>query len=161
MTTPEKVSKTQLAAILGVTKGRISQMVALGMPVDPDGRVNLAAARRWVDANIARPDPVVSDTYQQARLINMIFSGKLLRLEYQNRSGRMVDRDAVRQRIDAHLAAIRASLDQFVDGISPAIAAETDRRKVHALMRAEITKELHRLSAILGGRADTGQSPKD
>jgi hypothetical protein len=155
MTTPERVSKTQLATILGVTKGRVSQMLALGLPVDPDGRVDLAAARRWVDANIARPDPVVSDTYQQARLINMIFSGKLLRLEYLTRSGRMVEREQVRQRIQEHLAAIRSSLDQFVDDISPAIAAETDRRKVHALMRTEITKELHRLSAILGGRAGT------
>ncbi len=157
MKSPEKISKTQLAAILGVTKGRISQMVALGMPVEPDGSVDLAAARRWVDANIARADHAISDTtYQQARLINMIFSGKLLRLEYQTRSGRMVEREQVRQRIDDHLAAIRTSLGQFVDNISPAIAAETDRRKVHAMLRSAIIAELHRLSALVAWRADTG-----
>jgi hypothetical protein len=160
MKSPEKLSKTQLAAILGVTKGRISQMVALGMPVEPDGSVDSAAANRWIEGNIARQDPAVSDTYQQARLINMIFSGKLLRLEYQTRSGRMVEREQVRQRINEHLAVIRSSLDKFVADTSPAIAAETDRRKVHSLMRTEITRSLHRLSTILGGRADIGVPPE-
>jgi hypothetical protein len=72
----------------------------------------------------------------------------------------MVEREQVRQRINEHLAAIRSSLDKFVADTSPAIAAETDRRKVHSLMRTEITGELYRLSAILGGRADIGVPPE-
>jgi transcriptional regulator with XRE-family HTH domain len=46
------LSKSELAARLGLTRSRISQLVAAGLPVLPDGRVDALAAARWVLANL-------------------------------------------------------------------------------------------------------------
>jgi predicted regulator of Ras-like GTPase activity (Roadblock/LC7/MglB family) len=45
-------SKTELAKRLGLTKGRISQLVGDGLPVEPDGRVDALAAAQWVLDNL-------------------------------------------------------------------------------------------------------------
>jgi hypothetical protein len=41
-------SKSALAAELGITRGRVSQYVAAGMPVRLDGKLDREAAIRWV-----------------------------------------------------------------------------------------------------------------
>src|SRR4051812_3452793 len=41
-------TKSALAAELGITKGRVSQYVAAGMPVRSDGKLDRGAAIRWV-----------------------------------------------------------------------------------------------------------------
>jgi len=50
----EIASKTEFAKRLGVSKPRVSQLVAQGLPVLPDGRINLAAALDWVAARVDR-----------------------------------------------------------------------------------------------------------
>lgn len=47
----ETVSKSQLAESLGVSRPRISQYVAAGLPVRADGRVDLDAAMAWLREN--------------------------------------------------------------------------------------------------------------
>jgi hypothetical protein len=42
------INKTELAAELGVSRPRISQLVARGLPVEPDGSINLELAAFWV-----------------------------------------------------------------------------------------------------------------
>jgi len=46
------VSKSDFARKIGVTKSRISQLVAQGMPVLPTGRIDPAAALVWIKNNI-------------------------------------------------------------------------------------------------------------
>src|SRR3954470_1936051 len=41
-------TKSALAAELGITRGRVSQRVAAGLPVRSDGRLNREEAIRWV-----------------------------------------------------------------------------------------------------------------
>ena len=48
-------SKSVFAARLGVTKGRISQLVAEGLPTRPDGQLDAAVAASWVLANLLGP----------------------------------------------------------------------------------------------------------
>jgi hypothetical protein len=45
-------SKSELAGRLGLSKGRVSQMVADGLPVEPDGRVDALRAAQWVLDNL-------------------------------------------------------------------------------------------------------------
>jgi hypothetical protein len=42
------LSKSELALRLGLSKSRVSQLVAQGLPVEPDGLVDALAAARWV-----------------------------------------------------------------------------------------------------------------
>lgn len=41
------VTKSELAGILGVSKGRISQLIGEGLPVEPTGMVDVDKARAW------------------------------------------------------------------------------------------------------------------
>lgn len=51
---PETETRSQFAARVGVTPGRISQLVGRGLPLTEDRkRVRVADALRWMDANLA------------------------------------------------------------------------------------------------------------
>jgi len=46
------ITKAEFARRLGISRGRVSQLVHAGMPVRPDGKVDEAEARTWYDATI-------------------------------------------------------------------------------------------------------------
>ena len=58
------VTKSELAAELGVTPGRVSQWLAAGLPALPDGALDLAEAAQWVLRNLQ--DPKARATRQAA-----------------------------------------------------------------------------------------------
>jgi len=65
------VSKGELAAELGLSAGRISQMIATGLPIRPDGAVDLAAACMWAlrhlqDAKAHRTREAAADGLRSA-----------------------------------------------------------------------------------------------
>jgi hypothetical protein len=41
------VTKSELAQEFGVTPGRVSQLIARGLPVEPGGKINLELACHW------------------------------------------------------------------------------------------------------------------
>jgi hypothetical protein len=47
-----RLSKSELALRLGLTKGRVSQLIGQGLPVEPDDRVDAIEAARWVLDNL-------------------------------------------------------------------------------------------------------------
>ena len=48
----EVEAKGSFARRVGLTPGRISQLVAEGLPVRPDGKVDVAEALAWMEANL-------------------------------------------------------------------------------------------------------------
>lgn len=73
------VTKAALAREFGLTRGQISQYIAMGMPVVPDGHVDVLEATRWLAENVIRPDRATSERYQEARRIDAIYRAKLMR----------------------------------------------------------------------------------
>ena len=51
----ETISKASFARELAISKARVSQLLAMGMPIGLDGRLNRRVARAWYCANIATP----------------------------------------------------------------------------------------------------------
>lgn len=49
----EVVAKVVFAEMLGLTPTRVSQLIAKGLPLTPAGKVPVAEARAWYDANVA------------------------------------------------------------------------------------------------------------
>ena len=47
----ETVSKKRFAEIIGISQGRVSQLIAAGLPVDVKGRINLKMGKAWYIAN--------------------------------------------------------------------------------------------------------------
>lgn len=73
-TNADTISKRGFAEHIGVTPGRVSQMIGDGLPVEPNGRIEIAKGKAWVDANVDPNRPRVKlnggtlfDTSKQTR----------------------------------------------------------------------------------------------
>jgi transcriptional regulator with XRE-family HTH domain len=62
-----RLTKSELAARLGLSKGRVSQLLADGLPVEPDDRVDAIEAAEWVLSNLTNPR--AAPTRQAARAL--------------------------------------------------------------------------------------------
>ena len=45
------VAKSKFAEILGISKGRVSQLIKDGLPVEGNGRIDVEAGKAWYDQN--------------------------------------------------------------------------------------------------------------
>lgn len=63
---PRSLTKSAFARVVNLSPGRISQMIKKGMPVEPDGRIDIARGKIWMQENIdprrsaAQPQGVMS-----------------------------------------------------------------------------------------------------
>jgi phage terminase Nu1 subunit (DNA packaging protein) len=63
------ISKTALAALLGVSKPRISQYVSQGLPVLADGKIDREQALSWLNRNKVESGPSGSPGVKSARAL--------------------------------------------------------------------------------------------
>jgi phage terminase Nu1 subunit (DNA packaging protein) len=49
---PRSLSKSGFAKVVGLTPGRVSQMIKAGLPVETDGRIDVARGRIWIQDHI-------------------------------------------------------------------------------------------------------------
>lgn len=49
---PKSLRKSDFAKLIGVSPGRVSHMVRDGLPVEPDGRIDVARGKLWIQANV-------------------------------------------------------------------------------------------------------------
>jgi phage terminase Nu1 subunit (DNA packaging protein) len=49
---PRSLSKSGFAKVIGVSAGRVSQMIAKGLPVEESGQIDVARGRLWVNENV-------------------------------------------------------------------------------------------------------------
>jgi hypothetical protein len=143
----KQLTKTELAHALHISKSRVTQLVAAGLPIGPHG-IDLDEAKAWVAANIAKlPVPTVS--FEQARTEDMKYRAGLARLKFLKRQRELIDAQAARQCIAQRVEQVRARLDKLVEDLTPQVTAETDKRKIHAIMRSEIRRALEELSITI------------
>jgi phage terminase Nu1 subunit (DNA packaging protein) len=50
---PKSLRKKAFAELVGLSPGRISQYITAGLPVDPDGRIDVAAGKLWIRENVS------------------------------------------------------------------------------------------------------------
>ncbi|KKL88535.1 hypothetical protein LCGC14_1923770, partial [marine sediment metagenome] len=113
--TPKEMTKTAFAAHLGVSSGRVSQMIKNGLPVLGNGRVPLVAAEAWYRANIRQK---AGDAQHSASVLSRVKQEReeaqrdLLQLDLARKRGQLIDRaevelalhDRARAERDAHTA---------------------------------------------------------
>lgn len=49
---PRSLKKVDFAKLIGVSPGRVSHMIKDGLPVDQDGRIDVARGKLWIQANV-------------------------------------------------------------------------------------------------------------
>lgn len=90
-------------------------------------------------------------SFAQSRAIREAYAARLTRLEYDQRSAKLVDKNELKMKLAKLHMAVRDSLRTIPDRVAPIVAAETDQAKIHAMLLKEIGQALEGLS---GGISD-------
>jgi len=90
-------------------------------------------------------------SFAQSRAIREAYAARLTRLEFDQRSAKLVDKNELKMKLAKLHMAVRDSLRTIPDRVAPIVAAETDQAKIHAMLLKEIGQALEGLS---GGISD-------
>lgn len=99
---PTTLKKIDFAKIAGISPGRVSQLIAKGLPVEPSGRIDVARAQIWMAENI---NANRREAQTQTRLPLEVQRRKSdvdlerAELELQKARGELVDRKATERAI--------------------------------------------------------------
>jgi phage terminase Nu1 subunit (DNA packaging protein) len=131
------ISKAALARHLGVAAPRITALIKRGLPVRPDGKIDLAEALEWMRANCEQqagfPDRGVNRVigngeapasspaaaasgddvvlpFAEAKALRETFLARLAKLEYGAKAGALLDAGAVEREWAAVCSSARARM---------------------------------------------------
>jgi hypothetical protein len=90
-------------------------------------------------------DDKLSQTYAQSRAVRESYQARLAKLDFEQRSGRLVDADDVKKQAFKAARTVRDSMLNIPDRVAAEIAAETDTFKIHKRLTEEIRKALEGL----------------
>jgi len=159
-------TKTAFAARVGLTKGRISQLVAEGLPVRPDDRIDVETGLAWMERNL---DPsrrgkggtvstgTTTPSVAEVRRILMLVQVQRARLAYDKERGQLIDADTAKATIFARARAERDAHMAWVQRTAPLLAAEVgaDPRATFAALDRMMREHLEHLADMpLGSFGD-------
>lgn len=149
----EIVTKAEFGRRISVSRNRVYQLVADGLPVTADGKVDVAKGKRWVAKHLdkhrrqARKPRLATTSETRSEKLN--WESKLRELEFKKRSGELVDRSSTERTIFE-----RANLerDKWLGWIPRAVAqlaaeAEADPTKLFPAMDRLVRDHLTQLAA--------------
>lgn len=163
-------TKTAFATRVGLTKGRISQLVAEGLPVRADGRIDVAVGLTWIEDNLdparrnkggATSAPArVSTTLAEAKRLHEIVKVQRAKLAFEKEQGLLVETAAATRTVFARARAERDAHMAWVQRTAPLLAAEVGadtcshqrpRSMFHSIRRSRSRTECIRISADIAG----------
>jgi len=95
--------------------------------------------------------PAAGIDYFRARAIRESYLARLAKIEFEEKTGKLVSRDEVQVAAFTKARTIRDNLLNIPDRLAATLAAEADADRVHQILSAEIRKALEELS---GGGCD-------
>jgi hypothetical protein len=128
---PTSLSKSDFAREMGVTPGRISQLIPRGLPVLPNGRIDPEAGREWYAANVdpSRRRAVVQVGEHGSRPVSLkdeieterLAHARMRRLHLEKT---LVDRQAVEAAVFSRARAERDAHLAWVVRVAPLLAGQ-------------------------------------
>jgi hypothetical protein len=138
------LSQSAFAKAAGVSRGRVSQMVAAGLPVDANGRIDVDAGRAWIAQNVnadmrrgggrkkgtkvkaARPTAVdgTMATISNLRGFVLARQARLLDHELKRKNGEVVDKAEAERAIFGRARMERDGWLGFASRAAAVLAAE-------------------------------------
>ena len=159
--------KTAFAERVGLTKGRISQLVAEGLPVRADGQINVAEGLNWIEANldparrykggVVAANSTRTSTLAEAKRLHEIVKVQRAKLAYEREQGKLIDADEARGTVFARARAERDAHLAWVQRTAPLLAAEVsaDPRTTFAALDRMMREHLEHLADLpLGSFGD-------
>jgi len=90
-------------------------------------------------------------SYANAKTIDMVCRARLRKLELDRAEGRMLEAEPVRKMIADAARIMRDGILGIPDRMAPILAAETDPRKVHDILKTELSRELDAIANAIEG----------
>lgn len=84
-------------------------------------------------------------TFQQARTLREAYMARLAKLEYEEKSGKLVQADAVKNEAFKTARMVRDNLLNIPDRVAGELAAESNQFKIHQRLTLEIRRALEDL----------------
>ncbi len=138
---PNPVTQTAFAKAAGISQGRVSQLVAQGLPVGENGLIDEEAATSWIAANIdpdrrrdgrarkspRRPkadDAGILSSVSRLRGHKLARQAQLLDIELRRKNGELIDKEEVERAIFARARQERDAWLRFASRAAAVLAAE-------------------------------------
>ncbi len=139
-------------SVIGLPKRRR----APGAPSDPLGTPDSGAGEALNGSPIGDTARLVS-SYAGSRAAREAYLARLAKLEFEQRSGKLVDADEVRAQLFALGRRARDSLSGVPDRLAPILVGQTDAAVIHRMLTEEIERGLSALANDLteGRRAQS------
>lgn len=90
-------------------------------------------------------------SYADSRAIRERYAAMILRLEYEEKSGKLVEKGELKLKLAKLHMGVRDALRTIPDRVAPILAAETDQAKIHSMLLKEIGQALEGLGDGIGG----------
>jgi len=158
----ETLSKKGFAELIGVSPGRVSQLIAGGLPVEPNGRIHVARGKAWVAENVDpnrrraslddRPAPVI----HSPRAAREVSEAEIARLKAERLGGHLIDRSATLRTVESRARAERDAWIGWVNRAAPELASATgaDLAAVVAALDRLVRDQLVMLASLPLGDLD-------
>jgi hypothetical protein len=93
-------------------------------------------------------------SFAQSRALREAYNARLAKLEFEERSGKLVDIDALKIEAFKVHRRVRDSILNIPDRCAPQLATMTDAAEIHAYLLGEITQSLRMLAGDIYAPAD-------
>jgi hypothetical protein len=120
------------------------------MPAQTNGPAQREVKSRLTEVNDSRIEvpqaeltPSSGLDYARARAVREGYLARLAKIEFEERSGKLVSRDEVQVAAFNKYRTFREGMLNIPDRLAAVLAAEGDPAKVHDLLSAEIRRALH------------------
>ena len=159
-----EVSIRQYAKHRGISHTAVQKAIKQGrIQSTPEGKIDVDLADREWDRNTtpaSKPMPAAaprqaesatSTTYAHSRAVRESYLARLAKIEFEERSGKLISRDEVTVAAFTNSRTIRDNLLNIPDRIAALLAAENDPVQTHRILSDEIRRALSELSSEVSG----------
>lgn len=148
----DTLSKRGFGERIGVSPGRVSQMIADGLPVEPNGRIDIAKGKAWVAANVdqnrrrARVDGGLFDSPKRER---EDAEARIASLKAERLADRLIDREETLRTVETRARVERDAWIGWVNRAAPEIArlANADVAIIVSVLDRMVREQLATLAA--------------
>jgi len=154
----EHETKADFARRVGLSRGRISQLIAKGLPVTAEGAIDPARALAWMEDNldadrrnkggVARPTGVAGPSLAEARRLLLLVQVQRARLAFDRERGELVEAAATRAAVFARARLERDAWQAWVTRAAPELASAlgADTHACHAALDRLVREQLAHLA---------------
>jgi hypothetical protein len=168
----EGLSQRAYAKHRGCNVSLVNRWAQAGrLVVGPDGKIDAEASDKALAASIDRTrggaggggaftqamreeaqaptkDTSTGNRLTEAKIVAAVYDAKQKKLGYELAIGKAFEADRVLSAARDTFESLRRSIQQIADRIASPVAAETDPRKVHALLSAEHNAVLETIASV-------------